>query len=182
MRKIGEINDWIPVKGYEGLYEVSGILGKVRSLNYRKTGRVEILTGFINRKGYVQIDLTKNGERKLFREHRIVAEHFRPNPFNKPCVNHLNEKTDDNRASNLSWTTYEENNNYGTRNERIGKAQRNHVKKSKSVLQYTKTGEFVKEWPSTMECGRNGFDQGHVAACCRGKLKTHKGFIWKFKD
>ena len=54
-------------------------------------------------------------------------------------------------------------------------------KKSKPVLQYTKNGEFVREWPSTAECGRNGFEYGAVSACCRGKYKTHKGFIWRYK-
>ena len=116
-----EVNDWIPVKGYEGLYEVSGILGKVRSLNYNKTGKVKILTGGFDGNGYVHLRLCKNGKKRTFQEHRIVAEHFRPNPFNKPCVNHLNEKKSDNRACNLSWTTYKENNNYGTRNERLVK-------------------------------------------------------------
>ena len=32
-----------------------------------------------------------------------------------------------------------------------------------------------------MECERNGYNQGHVADCCRGERKTHKGFIWKYK-
>ena len=42
-------------------------------------------------------------------------------------------------------------------------------------------GEFVKEWKSIRECGRNGYDQGHVAACCQGKQKYHKGCIWRRK-
>lgn len=176
-----KINDWVPVKGYEGLYEVSGILGKVRSLNYRGTGRVKIMKGGLITSGYIGISLTKNGKTKSFREHRIVAEHFCPNPFNKPCVNHLNEKTDDNRASNLSWVSYEENNNYGTRNERIGKTMTN-GKKSKPVLQFTKTGEFVREWPSAAECERNGFFQGNVSDCCLGKKPQYKGYLWKYKE
>ena len=53
---------------------------------------------------------------------------------------------------------------------------------SKTVLQFTLDGEFVREWSSTAECGRNGFDFGTVAACCRGKLKQYKGFIWKYKE
>ena len=175
-----KINDWIPVKGYEGLYEVSGILGKVRSLNYNGTGRVKILTGGFDGKGYVRIDLSKNGKRRTFKEHRIVAEHFRPNPLNLPCVNHLNENKTDNRASNLSWTTYEENNNYGTHNERVAESLIN-GKLSKTVQQFTLNGEFVREWPSTGECERNGFSRSHVADCCRGERKSHKGYIWKFK-
>lgn len=183
-----EVNDWIPVKGYEGLYEVSGILGKVRSLNYRGHGRVKIMEGNHTEKGYVRLILSKNGKTDTFREHRIVAEHFRPNPFNKPEVNHINEIKDDNRACNLEWVTHIDNCNHGTRNERVGKAQSKlkkgvfNTKCSKPVLQYTKTGEFVREWASTMECGRNGFNQGAVCRCCLGEKPQYKGYIWKYKE
>lgn len=51
-------------------------------------------------------------------------------------------------------------------------------KRSKKVLQLTLDGELIREWSSTMECGRNGFNQSSVAACCRGERKTHKGFKW----
>ena len=60
---------------------------------------------------------------------------------------------------------------------------------AKKVHQFTLEGELVKIWPSTMECKRNGFNQGLVAECCRGgrwrngkwmKSKTYKGFIWKY--
>ena len=71
----------------------------------------------------------------------------------------------------IEWVTAKENNNYGTRIERT----------SKKVLQFTLDGEFIREWPSTAEVGRNGFNEGHVAACCRGEEKSHKGFIFKYK-
>ena len=73
----------------------------------------------------------------------------------------------------------QENNNYGTRNERISKAKIN-GKKSKKVLQFTLDGKFIREWPSTAECGRNGFAQSAVARCCRGELPHYKGFLWKY--
>ena len=55
-------------------------------------------------------------------------------------------------------------------------------KLSKIVLQYTLDGEFIREWPSVAECGRNGFNQSNVSACCRGERKSHKGFIFKYKE
>lgn len=55
-------------------------------------------------------------------------------------------------------------------------------KYSKPVLQYTPDGELIREWPSTKEAGRNGFHFSNIAACCRGKRKYHKGYIWKYKD
>ena len=65
--------------------------------------------------------------------------------------------------------------------KKMSKAHTN-GKQSKKVLQYTLNGEFVREWESTNECGRNGFNQQHVSACCRGEQKTHKGFIFKYKE
>ena len=53
---------------------------------------------------------------------------------------------------------------------------------SKKVYQYTLDGELIKIWDSTAECGRNGFCQSHVGACCRGERKTHKGFIWIYEN
>ena len=54
-------------------------------------------------------------------------------------------------------------------------------KNSKSVIQFTMKGEFIREWPSVAEVGRNGFDFSHVSKCCRGKKPQYKGFIWKYK-
>ena len=42
------------------------------------------------------------------------------------------------------------------------------------------TGEVVRTWESVNECERNGYNKGHVAACCRGVEKTYKGFKWTY--
>ena len=53
---------------------------------------------------------------------------------------------------------------------------------SKSVLQFSKDGEFIAEYPSIMEAERKtGFNNGHICACCKGKLKSTGGYIWKYK-
>lgn len=173
---------WKPVVGYEGLYEVSN-WGRVKSLErYRKgpNGSIRICKGRIlklrtDKDGYLLVALCKNNIKKTFRVHRLVAEAFIPNPDNLPCVNHKDENKQNNVVSNLEWCSYEYNINYGTRNERMAK------RRSKTVLQYTLDGQFVREWESAAEAGRNGFNNGHVASCCRDELKTHKGFIWKYK-
>lgn len=175
-------------------FEVSN-WGKIKSLNYRHTGKSELRKPSTNTGGYLQVNLWKNKKTKLCLVHRLVAETFLPNPENKPEVNHkidteegkkmnivyLNDDGSVNiEKSTIEWVTAKENSNHGTRNERIAKANTN-GKKSKKVLQFTLDGEFIREWPSTRECGRNGFDQGVVARCCRGKQKSHKGYIWKYK-
>lgn len=54
---------------------------------------------------------------------------------------------------------------------------------SKPVLQFTKDGIFIREWPSTQEVQRQliGFAAGHICDCCNGKQKLAYGFIWRYK-
>ena len=169
---------------YEGLYKVSN-LGRILSLDYLHTGKPELMTP-VNVKGYLRVELCKNGERKKCSVHRLVAETFLPNPENKPEVNHIDEDKTNNRVDNLEWKWHKDNCNHGTRNERIGKAnkvvQTNNSKKSKKVLQLSLSGELIREWPSVSECGRNGFDKGAVSRCCRGEQKTHKGFRFMYEE
>ena len=161
------------IERYEGLYQVSN-LGNVKSLISNK-----ILKPAKNKNKYLQVGLCKQGKMKTYLVHRLVAKSFISNPNNLPEVNHKDEDKTNNASSNLEFCDAKYNNNYGTRNERISKAKIN-GKKSKKVLQFTLDRKFIREWPSTAECGRNGFCQSGVAACCRGKLPHYKGFIWKY--
>lgn len=170
---------WVPIKGYEGLYEVSNF-GRVRSLNYRHTGQTNVLSPGENKRGYLKVNLWKMGKNNIYSVHRLVAEAFLPNWFDDPVVNHIDENPSNNNVENLEWCSQQYNTNHGTRNERISEKMTN-GKLSKKVLQFSKTGELIKEWPSTKEVGRNGFQQTKVAACCRGERKSHKGFIWRYK-
>ena len=172
-------------------YQVSNF-GRLMSLNYRRTGRAELLSPWEDTYGYLQVLFRKNGEYVQPLVHRIVAETFLPNPEEKPQVNHkiegdegkkinivyLNEDgTVDEKKSTIEWVTSKENMNYGTINERISKTMTN-GKTSKKVLQLSLDGELIREWPSTMECGRNGFCQSEVSKCCRGEKPQYKGFKW----
>lgn len=54
--------------------------------------------------------------------------------------------------------------------------------KSKPILQYTKEGEFIKEWIGASEVERViGIYQGNITFCCQGKLKSAGGFVWRYK-
>ena len=75
-----------------------------------KNGNIRELKCYIN-KGYKQVGLCKNGERKIFLLHRLLALHFIENPNNKPTVDHENRDKLDNSLSNLRWYTREEQNN-----------------------------------------------------------------------
>ena len=54
---------------------------------------------------------------------------------------------------------------------------------SKQVLQFSKDGIFIAEYPSTMEAERlTGCNHAHICECCKGKLKSCGGYIWKYKN
>lgn len=106
---------WKDIVGFEGLYEVSS-LGRVRSLarmvaccnGYRKV-TPKIKSTFINKKGYLRVQLFKDTKKKNVRVHRAVAMAFIPNPENKEEVNHKNFDKTDNSIQNLEWVTSDEN-------------------------------------------------------------------------
>lgn len=163
------------IKGYEGLYQVSN-LGRVRSLNYKHTGKTSILRVWKTKCGYMMVCLCKE-RKKYFSVHRLVAEAFIPNPLNLPQINHKSEDKTDNRVENLEWMTAKDNINHGTHNKKSA------MNRSKKVLQFSKYGEFIKEWSSASEAERQlGFHQGGISMCCRGKCKTAYGYIWKFLE
>ena len=146
--------------------------GRIYSYKYKK-----FLKPGTNKDGYQQVGLFDNeGKRKMYFVHRIVWEAVTGEPIPEGYeINHRNEiKTDNRFFENLELVSHKENVNYGSRNSRMAKS------KSKQVGAFNKNGELVMTFPSTAECGRQGFCQGAVSNCCRGKLKTHKGFEWRY--
>ena len=96
---------WLPIKGYEGLYEVSDY-GRVRSLNYRKKGVRKVLKCYARLGYYIKVSLAKNGVRKYYRVHRLVAQAFLPQPMEgQTQVEHINTDKRDNRVQNLRWVS-----------------------------------------------------------------------------
>lgn len=163
---------WRDIDGYEGLYQISN-KGRVKSL-YK--GSERILNPDIDT-GYYRIVLYNDSVKKHFLLHRLVAQAFIPNPYNLPEVNHKDENKKNNCVYNLEWCDRRYNNNYGTRNERVGDSQ------SKPIFQYSKSGDFIREWKSAHEVERVlGIDQGNISKCCKGKLKSAGGFVWKYKE
>jgi hypothetical protein len=100
----GEI--WRDISGYENLYQESNF---GRSRRCYKNGKIKILKPWINRQGYLIVDLCKNGKSKHFHVHRLVAQTFIPNPENKPEPNHEDGNKFNNHVSNLKWVTKSEN-------------------------------------------------------------------------
>lgn len=174
--------EWRPIKNFEGLYEGSD-WGRIASLNYNHTGKWGLLSLTPNHKGgYLRVILCKDGKRYYKSVHRLVYEAFVGEIPEGLEVNHIDENKNNNAVWNLNLLTCEQNNNYGTRNERAAKALTNHPAFSKPVFACNpETLEIVYEFPSTMEAERSGgYDHSRICACCNGKQKTHKGLIWQW--
>lgn len=99
---------WKPIKGYEGLYEVSD-QGRVRS---KRTG---CKNTYDNGYGWLIVELYKDSKgkkapgksargAKRVKLHRLVAEHFIPNPDDHHFVIHIDGNKKNCKASNLRWS------------------------------------------------------------------------------
>ena len=113
---------WLPVKGFEKLYEVSSG-GRVRSITRKtnnkqgqRTSRGRVLKPNYAGHGYALVSLCRDGSQYTKRVHRLVAEAFIPNPDNKRCVNHIDLDKRFNASVNLEWATHKENTQHGLAN------------------------------------------------------------------
>lgn len=174
---------WRPVKDYDG-YEVSN-QGRVRS-KYR------VLTPTPTNKGYLRVNITKNGKSKSYRVHRLVAQAFIPNPDNKPQVDHINTDKSDNRVENLRWVTGPENcqneltskhnsqRQIGEKNHMYGKTGKNNHS-SKAIIQYDTDGYMLRKWDSMMDVERElGIYSTQISAVCKSKKTTAGNYVWKY--
>ena len=58
----------------------------------------------------------------------------------------------------------------------------NGKKRSLPILQFTKSGELVKEWPSLHEADRQlGIARSSICHCLKGRYKSAGGFVWRYK-
>jgi len=146
---------WLPVVGYEGIYEVSD-KGDIKSIARKiiiGNGNCSFLPEKImkqksERNGYRRIKLCNNGNFKTLLVHRIVASSFLKNPEIKKTVNHKNGIRHDNRIENLEWTTNSENQIHSFKNGRV-----HIVKKRLSTEQIKEVIKFIN----------NGLSQAKIA-------------------
>lgn len=167
------IEIWKDIDGYEGLYQVSNV-GNVRSLNWRRLGLIRNLYLKSHNKGYLQVELHKGSERKTFTVHRLVAMHFVDGYEEGKIVNHKNEIRTDNRAENLEWCSHRENCIYGTARDRASKNCK------KPIEQVDESGKVVRIWAGAIDAESEGFSRKTISACCLGKVKSHKGYKWRY--
>lgn len=163
--------------------------GRIWSNFYQKW-----INGNVGTSGYLQLWLTcKDGKKRYFMKHRVIAYFFIPNPDNKPTVNHKNHIKTDNRVENLEWATYseqcddlqKENHSRSLKSsEKAIKAAINNFKiasekNKKKVYQYTLDGKLINEFSCINDAAKDvGAFPQNICACCKGKKKTIKGYRW----
>lgn len=136
---------FVPIIGYEGLYEISNT-GKVKSCK-----KNFLLKQHDDGRGYLFVNLSKNGKATSTKIHRLVATHFLENPQGFRDVNH------------------------GTRNLRANNT------KSKEVYQLTKEDVLVAKFKNGYEAQEvTKIKESSISACCNGRRKTAGGFKWSF--
>ena len=103
---------WKDIPEYEGYYKVSN-LGNIKSLNYRRTGKEQLLKLSKESNGYLQVGLFKNKKNKVFKVHQIVAttflNHIRCG--HKLVINHIDFDKTNNNLNNLEIITQRQNTN-----------------------------------------------------------------------
>ena len=179
---MSKMENWKPVKGYEGIYEVSD-LGNVRSLdkeinhNFYKgvkfVRKGKILIPFISDRGYLRVTLIKDGKRKKVFVHRLVAEAFIESDTDGLQVNHIDGNKSNNTVGNLEWCTGRENMHHAFDSGLFDEAIK---RKSKAVIRddgvvFTSISDAAKE---TNLCS------SMVSDTVNNKRKDAKGRIFKF--
>lgn len=95
--------EWRPVLGWEGFYEVSDH-GQVRSLHPGKFRYKAIMHAQI-KEGYRIVHLCAEGRRANRPVHQLVLEAFTGARPEGLVTRHLNSVRNDNRLGNLAWGT-----------------------------------------------------------------------------
>ena len=152
---------WLPVKGWEGIYEVSSF-GRVRSLDHYVNGKggiPRLARGRILKpqiaSGYLQVYFYENGKQKWYKVHRLVADAFLPVPpyllmllekgdIGRLEINHKNENKLDCRVENIEWCSSMYNHRWGTHRQRISETKRK--KFDTKLVKLGLTREEYKRW------------------------------------
>ena len=183
---------WKDVPGYEGKYRISnyGNLISLKRNGIRKDTMVSI--GKSGR--YYRVGL-RNGDKKFFSIHRLVAMAFVPNPDNLPQVDHIDGDRTNNHVSNLRWVTAKENiNNPITRAyHRTQCAKNRNNWQSKAIEQRDMDGNLIATYPSIREATRvTGIERTNISAAANNKrrdatdhwatIHSAGGYKWNFKE
>lgn len=184
---------WEPIKGYEGLYEVSEH-GVIRSCaRYIKTNIRHVDTRLIEgrflkqntkRNGYKTVDLCKEGKVKTVLVHRIVATAFCPNPHGYRFVNHIDSNRANNDSSNLEWVSSSENRMHGIKHGNVTFTARPIMCIENGMVfdAPQQAAEWIKaHYPDRIK-GKIRVAAQNIRSACKGLKHTAYGFTWEHHE
>lgn len=171
---------WKPIEGYEGCYEVSD-QGWVRSIPHKvntKGGKQRMSPGRIlvqklSNNGRYQVQLSKENKCRWVSVSRLVAKAFCPGWFEGAVVNHKDENPRNNRADNLEWCSQSYNCKYGHRNDTMIEQRSRKVERL--------MGNVIVTYNSIRSAAEmTGVSAAHICQCCKGERKTAGGTQWRY--
>lgn len=183
----GKCNYDVQLLEGEELKEIPGFprykasnLGRIFS--YTNEKKPKILKPGLDKGGYPQVALVKDGRKFSRKVSRIVGETWLENTDNKPKVEYISDNKLDTRAENLRWVTPSEScKNKLIYEKSIKRLQRMSVERSQMVYAYNEDFEIVSAFTSTSSAAREcGYSQGNISSCCQGSLEKYKGLIWNY--
>lgn len=134
-----------------------------------------------NPAGYSIIGLRKNNKQFHYPLARIVAKVFISNPENKEEVNHIDGNKKNNNISNLEWVTRKENMIHASKTGLL--RIKGEKRPPQKIYQLDLNGNIIKKWNSCREIvEKMKMHETRIYACCNGKNKTSRGYMWKYED
>lgn len=179
--------EWKMIPGYEH-YEAS-TFGRIRSIDHytvrKGDSKATFFAGCImkvrmTQTGYYAVCVTKDGDQRPRKVHRMVAETWIENVDNLPHINHKDENKLNNRVSNLEFCTPYYNVHYGTGIARCADANRKNYEGENRVVQYDIFGNVVREWCTANEAER-ALGITDIDNCISGRAWSSGGYVWKRK-
>ena len=168
---------WKGVKDYEWIYQVSDegqirriIGGKTRPVKSRENGK------------YCTVSLSKNGVKKTFAVHRLVAEAFLEKPEGKCEVNHKDGDKHNNRVDNLEWVSQTENRLHAMNELKhfpFGKPAR------KIRCIDPQTNEEIRTFHSVSDAAKSlgkMSARSSITLVCQGYQNTAYGYKWQYVE
>lgn len=162
---------WIKIKDYDS-YSISSY-GRVRN------DKTQLLLKGSLTSGYYVVTLSKNGKIKSFTIHSLVYKNFNNNfdfDSKKYKIDHIDGNKINNQLNNLRLVSNKDNALLSFYSQKTNNS-------CKEVSQYDLRGNFIKTYPSIAQAARElNLDSSTIAKVCKGKNKSHGGFIFKYKE
>ena len=144
---------------------------------YTKKGLIEICE-YYDRPAIELIFLTKSEHIRLHMKGKHHSEEHKKKLSESHIGKHYSEKTKKRMSESQMGKRHSEKSKKKMSESKMG----NHNAPTKPILQYTKDGEFIREWTSASEASRVlSICQSTITRCCQGIYKSAGCLVWRYK-